>query len=956
MAKLDLGSLLIGIVVNNAAANKALKDTQKVSKETANSMTVDWQQVGTKLSSIGSKMTMALTLPLVALGTASVKLASDMEETKNKINAVFGDSANSITSWADNSIEKMGLAKQTALDMAAVFGDMGTGMGMTTAEAGKMSTELVQLAADLASFKNISIERAQTALTGVYTGETEALKGLGVVMTEANLEQFAVNQGLKTTYKEMTQAEKVALRYKYVMNATANAQGDFARTGDGLANQSRMLKENLKELGVQFGEVLLPVVNKIITGLNELLKSFGELSVEQREVIVIIGLIVAAIGPAVSIVGNLITAINGVKTAITALNTAMTATSGIVGVIIIAITALIALFASLSAEQKKYEEAAREKLHKSIDETNAKYAEMAEKTIEAKNKTGDLTEKLNELSETDPNVKINTNAEIVQPQIEELRTAIGNLLLGSVDLKEGVDDLNGSLDDYVNALVEARKATTIDHIMNMVDAYHQGLISQEQFNQYVNESVAGFNNYKAVIGEAKDGFDGFIASLNNGGKISLETTNSLLNGGSGLAEQGVSLGTQLNNAAEGMANLTQASQEGTIATGGYNVEAQKTAGLLAGEMTNAVNTITDAYDNYQIRVQTAYDAEKENIKEAEAYKAALEEKAKAFDIFTANIYNKTPAIIALKNIEESYGKETAQLIKDSLKEKYGTFEITYDDCLKLASEWSSEIKQCEADLNKESGKIAEDRKNAILKAEEQLAADINATTTGWTNQQIDDFVKLAKKSGLVLDEGFVNMLKSCNRFVEDSQSSFNQAGEFSAEAFKKGLDKLLPKLDEFKTDTNGKGKAIGTNLSDGIAIGIRNNEYKAINEARRVVEKAIAAAKKAGDIHSPSRKMASEIGKPLAQGVGVGFEDELPKTLNKVRKGIGNITVGISTNDATAANRVRTQSNNNLINAIKSLKSGSITQNNTFTSKELTPYEQQIQVKKLSRDLAGVFA
>ena len=76
-------------------------------------------------------------------------------------------------------------------------------------------------------------------------------------------------------------------------------------------------------------------------------------------------------------------------------------------------------------------------------------------------------------------------------------------------------------------------------------------------------------------------------------------------------------------------------------------------------------------------------------------------------------------------IEESYGKETAQAIKDSLKEKYGTFEITYDDCLKLASDGSSEIKQCEADLNKESGKIAEDRKNAILKAEEQLAADIN---------------------------------------------------------------------------------------------------------------------------------------------------------------------------------------------------------------------------------------
>ncbi len=956
MAKLDLGSLLIGIVVNNAAAKKALDDTKKKSKETANSIGVDWQQVGTKLSSIGSKMTTALTLPLVALGTASVKLASDMEETQNKIDAVFGESAESIKGWADNSIEKMGLAKQTALDMAAVFGDMGTGMGLTTTEAGKMSIELVQLAADLASFKNISVERAETALNGVYTGETEALKGLGIVMTEANLEQFAMNEGLKTTYKEMSQTEKVALRYKYVMSVTSNAQGDFVRTGGGLANQSRMLKENLKELGVQFGEVLLPIVNKVITGINNLLKSFGGLSEEQRTTIVTIGLVIAAIGPAIAIVGKLITAINAVKTAITAANTAMTASSGVIGLIILAITALIALITSFAAAEREAAEAAEERLNKSLDETCAKYEEMAEKTIEAKNKTGDLTEKINELSETDPNVKINTNAEIVQPQVEELRTAIGNLLLGTVDLKKGVDDLNGSLDDYVNGLVEARKATTIDHIMNMVDAYHQGLISQEQFNQYVNESVAGFNNYKAVVGEAKDGFDGFISSLNNGGTISLETTNALLNGSSGLAEQGVSLGTQLNNAAEGMSNLTQASQEGIIATGGYNVVAQETAGLLAGEMVNAVSTITSAYDDYQIRVQAAYDAEKQNIEDKEAYKAALEEKYQALDVYNAYLLNGVSSTEALKNVELAYGTETAQSLKDSFNEKYGTLEVGYSDSISLANEWRHDITTCEEALNKDSGEIAQRRKDAIIKAEQQLATDINSTTTGWTNQQIDDFVKLAEQSGLVLDQGFVDMLKSCNTFVEDSQNSFNQAGEFSAEAFKKGLDTVLPKLNDMKTTVDGEGKAIGKNLSSGIAVGIRNNKYEAINAAVSAVKEAITAAKKTGEIRSPSRKMANEIGKPLAQGIGVGFENELPKTLNKVRKGIDNITVGINTNDATAATRVKTQSNNSLINAIKSLKSGSITQNNTFTSKELTPYEQQIQVKKLSRDLAGVFA
>ena len=959
MATLDLGRLKIGIQVDNAEANKALQETRKISKSTGEGITIDWNKVASTLNTVGSNMTKYITVPLAAIGTACVKLASDMEETTNKISAVFGNSATEVSTWAEKSVESMGLAQQTALDMAATFGDMGTGMGMTTAEAAKMSMELVQLAADLASFKNISVERAQIALQGVYTGETEALKGLGVVMTEANLEQFAMNQGISTTYKEMSQTEKIMLRYKYVMNATSNAQGDFSETSDGLANQSRMVKENLKELGVQFGQVLLPIVNKVITGINNLLKSFMGLDEGQRETIITIAAIIAAVGPALLMVSKVITAINTVKTAITAMNASITASSGVIGIVILAVTALIALISSLAAAEREAAEAAEERLNKSLDETSAKYTELAEKTIEAKNKTGELTEKLNELGETDPNVKIITNAEIVQPQVEELRTAIGNLLLGTVDLKEGVDDLNGSLDDYVEALVEARKATTINHIMSLIDAYHQGLISQEQFNQYVNESVVSFQNFEGSISGVKDSFGDFISAINNGGKISLEETNALLNGSAGLAEQGVSLGTQLINAADGMAKLTEATQNGTIANGGYNVTAQETAGLLANEMASAVSTITDAYDNYQIRVKAAYDSEAEMIAEKEAYKAALTEKYTALNTYNSYLLAGQAPIVALKMVELSYGTETAQALKDSFNEKYGTLEAGYANSLALANEWRHDIIACEEALNTDSGEIAQRRKDAILKAEEQLGTEINSVTTGWTDEQIDEFAKLAEQSGLTLDDGFVNMLKSCNTFVEDSQNSFNQAGEFSVDAFSEGLNKILPYLDDMKTTVDGEGKAIGKNLSSGIAAGIKEDEYKAINAAVAAVENAIAAAQEAGDIHSPSRETAKEVGKPLAQGVGVGFEDEIPAVLNKVKSGIGKLTVGVSSNDSKAAVSAKIKSDNKLLNAIKSISNSNkanITQNNTFTSKELSPYEQQLQVKKLSRNLAEVFA
>ena len=347
MATLDLGRLKIGIQVDNAEANKALQDTKNISKSTGEGITTDWNKVASTLNTVGSNMTKYITVPLMAVGTACVKLASDMDETSNKIDAVFGESATAVKDWSTSSIEQMGLAQQTALDMAATFGDMGTSMGLTTAESADMSESLVQLAADMASFKNISVERAQTALNGVYTGETEALKGLGIVMTEANLEQFALNQGIGTQYKEMSQAEKVALRYKYVMSATSNAQGDFSRTSNGLANQSRMLKENLKELGVQFGNVLLPIVNKVITGVNDLLKSFMGMDEGQRNTIVTIGLVVAAVGPALLMVSKIITAIDTIKTAITAMNASITASSGVIGAIILAVTALIAIFVSL---------------------------------------------------------------------------------------------------------------------------------------------------------------------------------------------------------------------------------------------------------------------------------------------------------------------------------------------------------------------------------------------------------------------------------------------------------------------------------------------------------------------------------------------------------------------------------------------------------------------------------
>ena len=266
-------------------------------------------KMGAKMKDVGGKMTAGLTLPIVAAAGISVKAFSDLNETLNKVDVSFGEQSATVKAWAKDSIKSMGLAQQSALDATALFGDMGTGMGQTQTEAAKMSMGLTQLGADMASFKNVSFERAQTALAGVYTGETEALKGLGIVMTQTNLEEFARAKGINKSMSEMSQAELVQLRYAYVMDQTKNAQGDFARTSDGLANKTRTSGERMKELSAQIGEKLAPIMDKILEIGNKVLDWFNSLSDKTKNIILVIVGLVAAIGPLLMILGTLIPAI-----------------------------------------------------------------------------------------------------------------------------------------------------------------------------------------------------------------------------------------------------------------------------------------------------------------------------------------------------------------------------------------------------------------------------------------------------------------------------------------------------------------------------------------------------------------------------------------------------------------------------------------------------------------------
>jgi multisubunit Na+/H+ antiporter MnhG subunit len=279
-------------------------------------------KLGQDLQNAGRGLSTFVTLPLVAAGAAAVKFASDYEESVNKVNVAFGPASEGVKEFAKTSLESFGIAEGTALDLAATYGDMATALGLPVENAAAMSKSLVGLAGDLASFKNISIDIANTALTSIFTGETESLKKLGIVMTEANLQAFALSQGINKQVKDMSQAEKVGLRYNYVLSVTKNAQGDFARTGGGAANQMRIFQESLKQIAQQLGAVILPLFTKAITFVNGLIKGFSGLSDETKTTIVVVAGIAAAIGPLLTVMGSLLTFVPNLITKFNALKDA----------------------------------------------------------------------------------------------------------------------------------------------------------------------------------------------------------------------------------------------------------------------------------------------------------------------------------------------------------------------------------------------------------------------------------------------------------------------------------------------------------------------------------------------------------------------------------------------------------------------------------------------------------
>lgn len=256
------------------ALKKAGTSWEKDAKSSTDQISGSFEGMVKKI--VGTISAAAIGKMLLNIGKDAIQAASDLEEVQNVVDVTFGDAgAAKIEAWAKAAGEQFGLTETQAKKFTSTLGAMMKSAGMSGDEITQMSTDLSGLAADMASFYNLDFDTAFQKIRSGISGETEPLKQLGINMSEANLNAFALQQGLSKTFAQMSQGEKTILRYQYLMQATADAQGDFARTSNGFANATRMLETNIESLKTKLGEMLLPTINDVISGINTMLTALS---------------------------------------------------------------------------------------------------------------------------------------------------------------------------------------------------------------------------------------------------------------------------------------------------------------------------------------------------------------------------------------------------------------------------------------------------------------------------------------------------------------------------------------------------------------------------------------------------------------------------------------------------------------------------------------------------------
>lgn len=267
------------------------------------------QRVGREVSGVGDKMTVGLTLPLLAAGNAATNFARDTGENLNKVRVVFGDGAKAVERFAQTSASSYGISQRAALEATGTYGNMFDQIGFGSDQAADMSVSMVQMAADFASFNNLETEQVLEAQAAAFRGEYDALQRVVPTINAAAVQTKALAMTGKENADELTAQEKAAATYAFIMENAGAATGDFARTSEDLANAERIAAAEAEDAAAAFGEKLLPIKLQLVQAIGQVLDKFNSLSPAQQDAILKAGMAAAAFGPLLSIFGRVATGV-----------------------------------------------------------------------------------------------------------------------------------------------------------------------------------------------------------------------------------------------------------------------------------------------------------------------------------------------------------------------------------------------------------------------------------------------------------------------------------------------------------------------------------------------------------------------------------------------------------------------------------------------------------------------
>jgi hypothetical protein len=276
------GQIVFEVTADGKHAIADIRDiTKAIQQETGKWDTAAKQStdnIGNQFTRMLKKLTAGFTAAkvgkaLLDIGKEAIAAASDLEEVQNVVDVTFGQGASKIESWSKAAGSQFGLTETQAKRFTSTLGAMMKSAGLSGDKIVDMSTDLAGLTADMASFYNLDFDTAFQKIRSGISGETEPLKQLGINMSVANLNAFALQQGLSKTFDQMSQGEQTMLRYQYLMQATADAQGDFSRTSDGYANSVRKLQTNVDQLKTTLGKGFIDIVTEATGFLNTFIES-----------------------------------------------------------------------------------------------------------------------------------------------------------------------------------------------------------------------------------------------------------------------------------------------------------------------------------------------------------------------------------------------------------------------------------------------------------------------------------------------------------------------------------------------------------------------------------------------------------------------------------------------------------------------------------------------------------